>query len=219
MRASVLLLSAAIACGPAAPLPDPTILLVDPSRMLASDAVTINARVDGVLPFQVDFGVPSATANAAAVLSLGDVALPTQPYRPGGRVEAFVASEFEEGVYDLSVALADGRTGVLAQGFTIEPGIWPDSYTVDAIDEPQVAGVPFFVTLRAIGANRTLFRGTVRISYEPVDATPTQSPPFDFGLCTVSVTVPTASAAVLLRVQDLNGGVGVSNPFRVDPAP
>jgi len=214
-----LLISAALAgCGPS-PLPPPRILQVTPSSMLASEAVQLSVQVDAVLPFHVDYRVPSAQADDRVTLTLGGWQLEASALT-GGTVTAFVPSVLAPGSYDVGIRLADGRAATLPAGFSVGAGSWPDSFELVEPILDQTAGQPFVVALRAVRAGVTdaTFHGTVGLSLNHGTVEPQNTAAFDSGLVTErGVIITTPGGGMVLTASDLAGHSVSSAPFKVNP--
>lgn len=215
------LLALAGGCGPAT-LPPPRVLSVTPERVVVSDVVTLQLQTELVLPFHVDLAGARATADTQVTVLVGDTALESATYQPDGTVSAVLPSGFEPSTYDVSVRLADGRTGTASQALTIDPGHWPDSFEFTAPIGDQVVDQPFVVTIRAVlqGATDVGFHGNVRLTSNKGDdqVEPRYTAPFDSGLVTErSVRMLKPGQGVMLQIRDGTGKVWSSNPFRVTP--
>lgn len=220
MRAALLFALLLAACGDG--LSDPTVLSVTPSTMLASEALPVTVQVEGVLPFQIDYGRSSATADVEATVLIDTREFPTPGYQVDGTVVAFLPSVLSPGLHDVSVRFGDGRSGVATGAFTVLPGQWPGSYEITTIPD-QVAGQPFLVTVRAVvaagTATDTSFGGTVNLSTDrATPVTPSITQPFDQGLVTErTVVIAQPAPNISLVITDGNGTTATSNAFRVDP--
>jgi hypothetical protein len=121
-------------------------------------------------------------------------------------------------------SLEDGGTspdaGVKTPG---EPGpddpILPGDITGFELDTlgDQGRGVPFLVTVRAMGPRAAHFQDGVELTVNKLNGgvSPLKLGPFDFGLCVQLVTVDAHGANVKLTVTDAYGAQGTSNGFKV----
>jgi len=210
--ASLLLMAG---CGSS--LPDPSVVGVSPQTMLASEAREVVVRLEGILPFSVDYNQGTATADPATRLRIGGQEFASSGYRADGTLSAFIPSVLSEGTYDVEVRLADERTGTAAGAFTVTPGNWPDQYQFEGTIPEQVVGQPFAVTIRALkeGVTFPSFTGTARLTGNRPEFVPLITQPFDAGLVTErTVTIPYAGPATL-TVTDTNGTTATSNSFLV----
>jgi hypothetical protein len=206
----------ALGCGESV-LPAPEVVSISPSAALASEASQVVVQVDGVLPTSLDYDRSSDEENADVSLLVGTLAVGTGRWQPNGALSGNVPSLLAPGTYDVQVGFADGRTGTLAQAFTVSPGRWPTGYTVAPI-AAQRAGVPFQISVHAEGPNGPEFHGNVLLHVLKAPAvTPSLSDPFQAGELTQQVTVSRPASGVVLFVTDLDGNLGASNAFDVTP--
>ena len=197
-------------------LPAVSIASVVPPGMVASDPTAVRVQVEAQLGFQVDFGQGTLSADSLMQVMVGPLALGDGTYPPGGLVEGVLPTVIAPGTYDVTLAMNDGRTAVRHGAFTVDAGVWPASYSVDAIGDQQ-SGVPFSITLRAEGARAAGFRGNVLLGLiGDGTLTPDVSGAFDAGVCVEMVTV-TGTGEFSLTASDIAGDNGQSAPFTVAP--
>ncbi len=214
-RASFLAVVALVGCGPAT-LPDPRIVSVVPSEMRASDAAFVTVTLDAVLPFNVSYRYRQATVVPDLTLSIGGIQMGGTEYTSDGQLPIAVPSVFAPGSYDVVARLSDGRQAVAAGGFTVNPGLWPSAYAIDSIPA-QRRGVPFMVTLRALGANGSQFGGTVSLATNRGQVYPRISGNFVAGVRQEQVNITGVNnQQVILTVTDLALNTGASNAFNVN---
>lgn len=193
--------------------PDPVIRSITPPRMIASEQTRIEVRADLPLPTTVDYSDGSAEVDVTAELQIGRTGLGEGTYPDDGVFEVDVPTLFEPGTYDVRITLGDGREAVLADGFTVDPGQWPDGYAIDPIG-PQRPFVPFTITVRAQGANAATFRGNVRLEV-PTGATigPSVSGRFVDGVLSQQIVLSSVRNQELVIVSDVAGHRATSNSF------
>jgi hypothetical protein len=204
-----------VGCGTES-LPPVSIASVVPSGMVASDPTAVSIQVEAQLGFQVDFGTGVLTANSAMQVTVGPLALGNGTYPPGGLVQGVLPTVIAPGSYDVTLTMGDGRMAVRHGAFTVDSGTWPASYSIDGVGDQQ-SGVPFSVTLRAVGARAAGFRGNVLLGLIG-DGTvaPQVSAAFDAGVCVEMMTV-TGTGEFSLTASDIAGDNGQSAPFTVAP--
>jgi hypothetical protein len=61
------------------------------------------------------------------------------------------------------------------------------------------------------------FTGVVDISLNRGTVTPDVSAPFEAGVRVETIVVPTPGEGRVLRVEDADGNIGLSNPFTIAP--
>ena len=207
----LLLLVAVVAGCDGGPLPPPRVVSVEPSRRAASASGAVTVVLDAVLPTVADYGSGSATVDDRMTLRIGARAFGPSRWTDGGVISDFVPSVLPEGQYDVTLQLGDGRIATAPDAFTVTPGDWPASYSVDPIPT-ETSGVPFGVTLRANGPVDGGFGGTVFLSVPGATVTPSISGPFQGGLRVEVITV-TGNGMRHLVVTDLVNNSGMSTPF------
>lgn len=210
---------ALLVCGCGEALAPPRITEIAPASILASDAPALTIRIDGVLPYQVDYGASTAVVETELSVSVGEALSATATYRPDGSVTVFVPSILAPGEHPVTITLADGRRATAEGGLEVSPGTWPTGYVIAPIG-PQKAGEPFEVQVEAVreGARFTGFRGTVGLELQnPTGVTPTQTRPFVDGYLSEPAVVVRIPGEHVLVVRDTNGTTAQSNAFRVTP--
>lgn len=197
------------------PLPPPTVVSVEPAQRAASASGQVTVVLDAVLPTVADYGANSASVDDRMTLRIGTRVFGPAHWTDGGVVSDFLPSVLPDGRYDVSLELGDGRTATATDAFTVTPGEWPVSYSIDTIPD-ETSGVPFGVTIRANGPVDGGFRGTVSLDILGATVSPSISGPFQNGLrvevITVTVTHPGSHQLV---VTDLVSHSGISAPFQV----
>jgi hypothetical protein len=212
-RASVAVL---LLLGCSQSLPPVTIVSITPAGMVASEPTQVSVQVDAELAFQVDYGQGSATPDTEMEVLVGPQELGTGSYPPGGLAEGTLPTVLPDGTYNVTVKMGDGRMTIQPNAFTVDGGTWPFAYSVDSIAD-QRSGIPFSVTLRAVGPRGSNFGGNVLLRLlGDGSLAPTISGAFSTGVCTETVTV-TGTGEFTLLVSDINGGNGQSAPFTVTP--
>lgn len=217
MRGAVLGLVALAGIGCGSQLADPRVLGVTPATMLASEAREVVVRLEGVLPFTVDYDQGQASADRSTTLRIGGREFVTSGYREDGTIQAFIPSVLPVGDHDVTVRLGDQRSATAPAAFSVGPGNWPDGYQFEGTVADQVVDQPFAVTIRALegGLPFPAFFGTVTLTANRPEFTAVITQPFDAGLVTErTVTLP-FTGAVSLTVTDTNGTSATSNTFLV----
>ncbi|MDQ3264245.1 MAG: hypothetical protein M3Y59_11380 [Myxococcota bacterium] len=217
VRGAVLWLLALAGAGCGSQLPDPRVLGVTPSTMLASEAREVVVRLEGVLPFTVDYDQGQASADRLTSLRIGGRELVTSGYRADGTIQAFIPSVLPVGDHDVTVRLGDQRSATAPSAFSVAMGNWPDGYQFEGTIPDQVVDQPFAVTIRALegGLPFPAFNGTVNLTASRPEFPSLITQPFDAGLVTErTMTIP-FTGAVSLTVTDTNGTSASSNTFLV----
>ncbi|MCY1023129.1 hypothetical protein [Pyxidicoccus sp. MSG2] len=97
--------------------------------------------------------------------------------------------------------------------------ILPGDITGFELDElgDQERGVPFLVTVHAMGPRAAHFQDSVELTVNKQNGgvSPLKLGPFDYGLCVQLVTVDAQGGNVKLTVTDAYGSQGTSNGFKV----
>jgi len=197
-------------------LPPATITSVTPMVMIASQPTPVEVQIVVELPSQVDYAGESITFETGLRTQIGPQEIGSGIYPPGGLVHGTLVTILALGTYDVVAVFEDGRRAVRHDAFTVVPGSWPSSYSVDAIGN-QRSGVPFSATLRAMGNNAASFEGNVLLNVAGgAELTPAVSGTFDAGVRVETVTV-VGSGQRVLTVTDIAGNSGQSQPFMVSP--
>ena len=192
-------------------LPAPSIVSVQPSTRPASGSGEVTVVLDAVLPTVANYGANAAAIDDRMTLRIGTRAFGPNRWIDGGVITDFLPSVLPEGNYDVTLQLGDGRSATAAGVFTVTPGTWPDSYSIDPIPT-ETSGVPFGVTIRANGAAAGGFGGTVSLTVPGATVSPSISGPFENGLRVQVITV-TGPGFRRLVVTDLVSHSGTSNQF------
>lgn len=205
-----------LACGGSS-LPEPKILSVQPSHVAADERAQLVARVDAVAPIEVDYATRELRSDTRATLQVGEQELGELEPAPGGLLVAQLPPGLPEGVKDVRITLADGRSAVAPGALRVGPPRATMAFAFDPIAD-QVAGRPFPVTIRATGAEADAFEGAVLLfDAQDQPLTPPATGTFVRGTTTLEVTVSTPGGNTVLSVRDGQGRVGFSTPFRVRP--
>jgi hypothetical protein len=212
----VFILACALGCGASA-LPEPRILSVHPAQLASDESALLVARVDAVAPFEVDYATRELDTDGRATLRVGALELGALEPAPGGVLVAQLPRGLPEGVHDVRITLADGRSAVAPGALRVGPSRATVAFSLDPISE-QVVGLPFTITVRALGAEPERYVGAVLL-FEGADTplSPPATGAFVEGVVQQEVTVSRPGAAVVLTVRDGEGRVGFSLPFRVRP--
>ena len=198
-----------------ATLPPPTIVSVEPSQRPASSSGPVTVTLDAILPTLVDHGTATATVDDSLTLKIGPQRFGPSRWTDAGVVTDFLPSVLDQGSYDVTAELGDGRFATAPGAFVVTAGVWPVGYTIDTIPA-QTRGIPFGVTIRAQGAPDGGFGGTVNLSVAGAQVTPSVSGPFSAGVRVEVITVNApASGDFQLVVSDLPAHVGRSLPFHL----
>lgn len=203
----------ALGCGGS--LPDPKIVSVTPAEATASSVVQLKVQLDAVLPSSANYGNGSAESDPRVTVFVGETNIGTALVDPKNLASLLVPTVLAPGAYDVRVVFGDGRAAVAPGSFTVTPGQWPASYTIDAIGTPT-SDTPFPITIRAVGGTAATFTGNVTITVNKGSVTPGVSGAFVNGVVTQNVTISGKGAGFVITVQDASGATGVSNAFRVN---
>ncbi len=204
----------ALGCSDA--LPPVSISSVVPAGMIASRPTHVAVQVEAELAVGVDFGPGTVTADTQMQVLIGPVQLGSGTYPVGGLVEGTLPTILPAGTYDATLRMGDGRTAVKHGAFTVDAGTWPSGYAFNPIGD-QRTGLPFSVTLHAVGKQAFGFEGNVLLGLiGDGSVTPDVSGAFSEGLCVETVTV-NGTGEFTLTASDIAGGNGQSGPFTVAP--
>ena len=208
------------ACG-APPLPDPKILSIAPTEMVACEGTTVSVTVQAVLPTHLDYNKSQVTATVDLQLRIGPVAVGPGKYVNGGTLTAAVPPVLAPGLYDVGLQLWDQRAeAVLPSAFTVKPNptLTEPGYSISAIAD-QRSGVPFNITFRALGPNAATFSCRASLSSNRGPISPSATGRFEQGVRTEQVVLDfvNTNPSTIISVLDADGNFGLSNPFRVNP--
>jgi hypothetical protein len=225
IAAAALVLAAACGKQPSPMLPDPQILSIEPNQMISSGTADASITVDAILPFDVNYDQNKANVDRLVLIGIGPLQIDS-PYENHGILNVFIPSKLQPAVYNVSlIIVTDARTATLPGAFTVNPGVWPDSYTV-TVDQPgdKTPGVPFGITIRAFRGSvpATDFEGTVYLSIarnvNRGTLTPSITGKFSAGVRqenVVSSQIPGMGLSTITAT-DLEGHTGTSTMFNVN---
>jgi hypothetical protein len=201
-------------------LPLPSIVSVSPASMAANERIQLIIELEGALPLKVDYGEDSVAMSTSAVVTIGEQELQILGTEQGGRrLIAEVAPGLPLGSQDLRVVLEDGREAVLERGFQVTQPLNITDFSIDPV-LTQFRLRPFFINIRVRGPDAELFKGPVKLSTSKGEIIPTRSGAFNAGLCVQEVRIDdTGGANITIFVEDFAGRTGMSNDFRLNPAP
>jgi len=211
-----------LGCSPQTP-PPPKVLSIEPDTMTSSSFADVIIAVDAVLPFSVDYGAGEATVDPLILLSVDPIPVGGGTFQPNGRLPARIPSKLAPGAHDVTVTLVgaegDSRTGVLAGGFIVTPGLWPSSgFAIAPIPTPQHVDVPFLITITAQGTNASSFNGTLDYVITGVTPKPVTTNPFTNGVYQESVVIHSPTMGMVhVAAYDQPGRIATSNDFSVIP--
>lgn len=224
MKATALPLLAVLwllsACG-APSLPDPKILSIAPTEMVACEGTTVTVAIQAILPTHLDYNESEATAALDLQLRIGPMAFGSGKYVSGGVLTAAVPPLLAPGLYDVGLQLWDRRAeAVLPSAFTVKPNppLMDPGYSINAIAD-QRRNVPFNITLRALGPNAATFSCRASLSADRGPMSPTATGRFEQGVRNEQVVLDfvNTNPSTIISVLDADGSFGLSNPFRVNP--
>ena len=213
------------------PVTPPAISIADASVIEGNVGTTnmifaVTLAVPGAQTITVNYATSDGTATTGSDYVATNGVLTFPPGATNGTISvAVIGNIFVESNKTLFVTLSNPVNGVLvraqATGTIInDDGLPGDVYSIvwSAIPSPQLAGQPFGVTITALDYSNnvaTNFNGTVALSAGTVAINPANSGNFTNGVWSGSVTVPQHETNVVVRADDGNGHVGLSNPFVV----
>jgi hypothetical protein len=242
-RAALLATLLLCACGGGASLPAPEILSISPNRITvprgtpAAERRSIVISLDAVIAVRVDYGRERVSTEAVRVW-IGAEEAPLEGLEADGTLTVTVPGSLDEGTYDVRVSLADGREAVRPSALTVVPVgsqeggdagtpmvVRPEDpmrrgditgFLIESLGE-QRRGVPFRVTIRAVGPRAAHFRDdvTLALNRDDDEVSPSRLGPFVGGVCEQLVTVDAHGGNVKLTVTDAFGAQGTSNGFKV----
>jgi hypothetical protein len=120
--------------------------------------------------------------------------------------------------YTLAATSNPVLTGATSGTFDITPGAL-HHFAIADISSPQIATIPFSITITALDANNntvTGFSGTVNLSSNTGTIAPTTSGGFNSGVRTESVTLTQAGTGRTIGVDDGAGHTATSNTFTLN---
>jgi hypothetical protein len=217
LLAITVLLGALVGCG-SPPLPEPTVTGLSPAQMRGDQFQQITVELAAVFPFHVDYTAsPHVALDSTNVqLRIGSRDLGEVAYRADRTVQGTVAPFYLPGRYDVAVTFPDGNEGVLTGGFEVTAGQWPNAYSIDPVGT-QIRGVPFKVSVRALGVNGATFGGAVRLSVSKGNVTPNETGAFVNGVREEEILLTGATGNVTLTATDTGGNNGSSGNFQILP--
>lgn len=219
----------ALACAapraPSGPVP----LAVTPSQGTGLEPLEVEIAARGLdAEVRTDFADGSGSVHAAFTASLvpqgggSPVPLEDVALTPARALRATVPAGLARGTYDLVVADAAGRSGVLHQAFrAVTSAENVAEFRVDVLEPPR-AGVAFAVSLTAVDASGRVvdgFDGAVAVSDLSGTALPPSLGPFVLGRFQGHVTIAALQGSDRLEVGDALGHTGTSEPFDVVAGP
>jgi hypothetical protein len=201
------------ACGSS--VPPPLIQSVSPAQAPTNVPTAITVRLEPTFPMTFDYGKRTVALDTRVTLRLGDQVLMVDTVEPQ-QLTAVVPAGLPAGAQEVRVTLADGREGVLSQGFTVL-GAPEAAFTFDPIPE-QLVGEPFTVTIRASGPDARRFEDTVRLESGKGRLLPRTSGRFNAGVRTEQLTLDQPGLN-WVTATDAAGNQGSSEPFHVRNKP
>ena len=179
-------------------------------------------------PFNITITAQDANNNTV-ILFAGTVGLTTT----AGTITPSPSGTFASGVRTEAVTVTQsglartitandgaGHTGT-SNTFDVNPGAL-HHFTTSSVTSPQVAGVPFNITITAQDFNNNTvasFVSTVGLTTTAGSITPPNSGPFGAGIRVEAVAVSQAGTSKTISVDDGAGHTGTSNSFDVNPGP
>jgi hypothetical protein len=213
--ARVAIIGAVLLWGCGSTAPPPLIQAVSPSQAPANVSTPISVQLEPSFPVTFDYGKRTVALNTQLTLRLGEREVAVEGVE-AQRLTAVTPASLPPGTYEVRVTLADGREGVLPQGFTVTPA--PEAaFTFDPIAE-QVVGQPFSVTIRARGQDARRFEGTVTLESGKGRLLPRTSGRFTEGVRTEQLTIDLPGLN-WVTATDAAGNQGASDPFHVRNKP
>ena len=209
-------------------LPPPSIVSVQPERVAEGGASVLTIEVNAVLPVTVNYhsGTADLSSQGMKLFIAGEETDAAFAQRDGKLIAA-VPTGLAQGAYGVQVAMEDGREAVREQAFSVVPqtelrdedvivrgGL--TGFQLEPIGE-QVAGVPFKVSIRALGPEASTFQGTAMLRANKARDTAVTTAVFSGGAVQQEVTCDQPGGQVVLLIEDSLGNRGLSNAFRVRP--
>jgi hypothetical protein len=212
-------------CEPAV-LPPPSIVSVEPERIAEGGPSVLTVQVSAVLPVEVNYG--SETVEAAQLgmtLRIAGQQADIAFAEDNGKLVAAVPQGLTQGAYDVAVVLADGREAVREQAFSVVPpaALEPGDgvvrggltgYQIDPVGE-QFVGVPFTITIRALGPGASSFQGMATLRASKSKQVPLLTGAFTGGVRLEALSLDQPGDDIFLMIEDALGNKGLSNSFKV----
>src|SRR5262249_58546597 len=126
-----------------APLPPPSIVSAEPAQRPASSSGPVTVTLDAILPTLVDHGTATATVDDSLTLKIGPQRFGPSRWTDAGVVTDFLPSVLDQGSYDVTAELGDGRFATAPGAFVVTAGGWPGGRTIRTIPT-QTRGRPFW---------------------------------------------------------------------------
>jgi hypothetical protein len=230
-RVARMFLPLIVLCGcELAPLPPPTIESVEPANIPEGSPSVLMVRVSAVPLYTLDYeeGTAETSAQEMTLIIAGqaaDIAWVEQD----GTLIAEVPAGLSLGAHEVQVSLADGREAMREQAFSVVPasplGDFPEDpsldliasgvtgFEIDPIGEQRV-GVPFTVTIRAVGPKASTFQKPVALRGSKGPADTVSAGTFQEGIRVETISLSHPGRTILL-VEDADGRRGLSERFLV----
>ena len=216
-----------------------TLTTVIPPAISVADAAVVEGNVGTTnMLFAFTLNVPSAqtitinyaTANGSALAGTDYSATNgVVTFAPGMTNQTFavrvIGDVLIEGNETLFLNLSNPTNGVLARsqavGTIINDDGFPgqiDHFAWLPISSPQMTNLPFAAAITALDAGNAIvtnFIGPVNLSASNAAITPAISGTFSNGVWSGGIAVQVFATNVVLRADDGDGHIGLSNPFHV----
>lgn len=164
--------------------------------------------------------VTTFDGNVSFEDTTGSISPPVSDYFIGGVLTQDVKIGIPTSNTAITVSDGAGHTGQ-SNAFAVEPSYaGVAGYEIDLIPTPQVAGTDFTIKIRAVDSQGEVvsgFSGYVNITDSTGTITPETSGSFVNGVVSEQVRITRADKNVTIRVRDVAGNTGTSNPFNVIP--
>lgn len=213
-RSRALLLGALVLCGCGSTVPSPVVQSVSPAEAPRNVPTALTVQLHPSFPATFDYGQRSVTLDTRVTLRLGEEEVAVESVGAQQLTAVVPENLLPEGAYDVRVTLADGREGVLRQGFTVQPPT-EAAFSFGEIPD-QFVGESFEITIRAEGPDARQFEDTVTLTSGKGQVTPRTSGRFTQGERTERVTIDSPGNNWIIAT-DAAGNVGVSETFVVRP--
>jgi hypothetical protein len=226
------------ACEPAV-LPAPSIVSVEPEQIPAGFPSALSMKISAVMPLSVDYQTQEMDpARLAVTVYLAGQVVDIPFADPDGSLIVPVPEGLAPGDYGIRVLLADGREAVRERGFSIiavptdaggndgglpEDGGPPEGRGLldgivglqfDPLGD-QVRGVPFQITLRAVGPSADTFQEPVTLRASKGTMSSRAPSSFVRGVRVEQISLSHPGTNVYLLAEDALGHRALSNSFRV----